>query len=332
MQHQGLSSSALLCFFSVCAIGCSSAAAPAAPPGDGGDVTQEPNPGDDGGAIHDGPGDGASDGSDAAMQGQDSGRTPVGDADTDGSPGIVVDGLDDRLVLIANGAADRCATVAGHDLCGGSCNGTCAGSTALSTYAVQTGNAAPSTDGASARVDVAGAGTDTLEWVKVDPAATGKGVYASMTRFRWSLDFYPTAITRVQAYEFDLFFGSNGWWLMMGTQCDLSSGNWNGWNEATGHWIPSAVSGCGSFFHVGAWNHVVLSFHRDPGPTGATTRYYYDGLEVNGMSHTWGLAGFTGSDKQWGDVVGVQVQQDLTGSYSGTLTSYYDGFTLEMAP
>jgi hypothetical protein len=53
---------------------------------------------------------------------------------------------------------------------------------------------------------------------------------------------------------------------------------------------------------------------------------------VNGEPHTWGLGGFTGTDPQWGDVVGVQVQQDLTSAFSGTLSSYYDDLTLEISP
>jgi hypothetical protein len=34
----------------------------------------------------------------------------------------------------------------------------------------------------------------------------------------------------------------------------------------------------------------------------------------------------------WDDVVGVQVQQDLTPSFSSTLSSYYAAMTLEISP
>jgi len=257
------------------------------------------------------------------------------DAQPDALPpgSVSVGGMNDYMVRIANGAADSCTHADGHELCGGSCNGSCAGSTADSTYTLATGTATPSLSGASTLVSVSGESTDTLEWVKLDPAAKGAGAYASDTHFTWSLDFYPTALTDMQAYEFDLFDGSNGWWLMMGSQCDLATGNWNGWDEATGHWIPSSIDDCGSFFQLNQWNHVVFRFHRDAGPVTGTTRYYYDSLEVNGVSHAWGLSGgFTGSDNGWGDVVGVQVQQDLTSSFSGTLRSYYDDFTLTISP
>jgi hypothetical protein len=53
---------------------------------------------------------------------------------------------------------------------------------------------------------------------------------------------------------------------------------------------------------------------------------------VNGVSHSWGLGGFTGRDNGWGDVVGAQVQQDLESSFAGTLSTYYDAFTFEIAP
>jgi hypothetical protein len=248
-------------------------------------------------------------------------------------PGTVrVTNLDERMFEIANGGADHCVTVDGHAYCGGSCNGSCAGSGELSSYSIATGIADPAMGASSTRVDVSGASSDTLEWVKLDPAAKGTGPYRSDTRFVWDFYVYPTTTTDVQAYEFDAFYSSNGWWLMMGTQCDLATGNWNGWNEATGHWVTSSVEDCGSFFHMGAWNHVVLRFHRDPGAVGASTRYYYDGLEVNGVGHAWGLGGFTGSDHGWGDVVGAQVQQDLKSSFSGTLHTYYDAFTLEVSP
>jgi hypothetical protein len=171
-----------------------------------------------------------------------------------------------------------------------------------------------------------------LEWVKIDPAAKGGGRYESDTHFVWDFYFYPTTTTDVQAYEFDAFYGANGWWLMMGTQCDLASGNWNGWNEATGHWVTSSVEDCGSFFRLNEWNHVVIRFHRDPGTVESTTHYYYDGLEVNGVSHAWGLGGFTGKNNGWGDVVGAQVQQDLKSSFTGTLRTYYDAFTFELSP
>jgi hypothetical protein len=246
---------------------------------------------------------------------------------------IIVSDLDEHMFKIANGGADHCTTASGHDYCAGSCNGSCAGTDAMSTYSVETGIADPATLAASSTgVDVSGPSTDTLEWIKLDPAAKGTGLYKSYTHFVWDFYFYPTATTDVQAYEFDAFFGADGYWLMMGSQCDLASGNWNGWNQATGHWIPSSIDGCGSFFHVNAWNHVIIRLHRDPGTVSSATRYYYDDLEVNGVSHSWGLPGFMGSDNDWGDVAGVQVQQDLKGSFSGTLKTYYQAFTLEISP
>ena len=240
--------------------------------------------------------------------------------------------LEKYMVQIANGGADQCTTVGANKYCGGSCNGSCAGSSALSTYSIDTGLATPSMGGTSSRVDVSGATSDTLEWVKIDPAAKGSGTHANDTHFVWDFYFYPTATEHVQAYEFDAFFSSNGWWLMMGSQCDLASGNWNGWNQATGHWTTSSVGDCGSFFNLNAWNHVVIRYHRDPGAVTGATKYYYDGLEVNGVSHTWGLPGYLGTNNGWGDVVGAQVQQDLESSFTGTLSSYYESFTFEISP
>jgi hypothetical protein len=267
-----------------------------------------------------------------ADAGKDGPADARGDADASLPPGTVrVSNLEAYMFKIANGGADHCTSVDGHDLCAGSCNGTCAGTKGLSTYSIETGIKSPAFGPSSTGVDVSGERTDTLEWVKIDPAKKGAGAYTDDTHFSWDFYFYPTTLTDVQAYEFDAFFSANGWWLMMGTQCDLASGNWNGWNQATGHWVPSAIEGCGSFFELNAWNHVTIRFHRDAGPVDGSTHYYYDDLVVNGVSHTWGLGGFTGTNNGWGDVVGAQVQQDLA-SYDGTLSTYYDAFTFEISP
>jgi hypothetical protein len=268
-------------------------------------------------------------GSDGHVDGHAGGMDSSSDAP---SGTVTVSDLDQHLFQIANGGADHCKTVGSHQLCAGSCNGACAGSGALSSYSIETGVVSPAEASTSTRVDVKGASTDTLEWVKVDPAAKGTGSHRTATHFTWDFYIYPTTTSNVQAYEFDAFYGSNGYWLMMGTQCDLALGNWNGWNEATGHWVTSSIQDCGSFFRVGEWNHIVLRVHRDVGSVGASTQYYYDDLEVNGTHHAFGLGGFHGTNKGWGDVVGVQVQQDLEASFSGTLSTYYDSFTLDISP
>jgi hypothetical protein len=267
-----------------------------------------------------------------APRSTDAGATPDAPADALPPGTITVTHLDEHMFEIGNGGADHCTASGGHAYCAGSCNGTCAGSTALSSYTVEPGILGPALGASSTRVDVSGPATDTLEWVKLDPAPKGTGPYEKDTHFVWDFYFYPTTTTHVQAYEFDAFYGANGWWLMMGTQCDLATGNWNGWNEATGHWVPSSIDNCGSFFHVNEWNHIVMHFHRDAGTVGSSTHYYYDSLDVNGVSHSWGLGGFTGRDNGWGDVVGAQVQQDLESSFAGTLSTYYDAFTFEIAP
>lgn len=305
-------------------LGCSSSdpgASPSAPGRDAGSAPSEAG----------GPGE-ADSGQDAGGgPGTDGGAPDVG-ADALPPGTVSVGHLTDYMAKIADGAADHCTTANGHAYCAGSCSGTCAGSKADSTYSVATGVASPAFDGASTQVNVSAATTDTLEWVKLDPAAIGTGPYRDDTHFLWDFYFYPTTTTGVQAYEFDAFFGANGWWLMMGTQCDLATGNWNGWDQASGKWIPSSIEGCGSFFHLNQWNHIVMRFHRDPGPVGSATSYYYDGLEVNGTSYAWGLGGHTGSHNDWDDVVGAQVQQDLMASFSGTLSSYYDAFTFDISP
>jgi hypothetical protein len=270
----------------------------------------------------------------SADAGPDARTDSASDAAPDALPPgtINIPHLDEHMFQIANGGADHCTTASSHDYCGGSCNGSCAGSTARSSYSVESKILEPAMDASSTRVEVSGPATDTLEWVKLDPAPKGSGPYQHDTHFVWDFYFYPTTTTDVQAYEFDAFYGANGWWLMMGTQCDLASGNWNGWDEATGHWVSSSVNECGSFFHVNEWNHIILRFHRDPGIVGSSTRYYYDGLEVNGVNHTWGLGGFTGRHNGWDDVIGAQVQQDLKSSFAGTLTTYYDAFTFQISP
>lgn len=244
--------------------GCGDASSrPDAASGDGGGGSEEASrSGSSGGGSGSSGGSGGSSGGEPAADagvpdtGSLSDGLPIGNdaAATDASgdalpPGTVsASGLDDSMTKIANGGADQCKTVGAHKYCGGLCDGTCAGTQTDSIYAVQTGNATPSLDGASTRVDVSNpgtdAGTDTLEWIKLDPAVKGAGAYADDTHFRWVLDFYPTSLD-IQAYEFDLFYSSNGWWLMMGTQCNLASGNWNGWNQrpGTGSPPPSTAAG-----------------------------------------------------------------------------------------
>jgi hypothetical protein len=237
------------------------------------------------------------------------------------------------------GTADVCTTANGYTYCGGSCTGACADKpgSPSSTYSITTGITNPQEDGSSTRVNVSGPSTDTLQWVKIDPAAQGSGKHNDDTHFEWDFYFYPTATDKVQAYEFDAFQAANGYELMMGSQCDLVTKNWNGWGQNSSGvttWLTSGVTDCNALFKLNQWNHIVITYHRDPGTIGKSTRYYYDSLVDNGVPQAWGLssAGYLPVYKPtWRDVVGVQVQQDLTSSFSGTLSSYYDGFNFTMS-
>jgi len=67
----------------------------------------------------------------------------------------------------------------------------------------------PALGASSTRVDVSGPATDTLEWVKLDPAPKGTGPYEKDTHFVW--DFYSTRHHDPRSgYEFDAFYGANG--------------------------------------------------------------------------------------------------------------------------
>jgi len=97
------------------------------------------------------------------------------------------------------------------------------------------------------------------------------------------------------------------------------------------HWVPSSIDDCGSFFHltVEQSSCTFTAIRETVGQHDAL--YNYDSSTVNGVSHSWGLGGFTGRENGWGDVWGLRSSRTWSRRRRRNPEHGYDAFRFEMA-
>jgi hypothetical protein len=142
---------------------------------------------------------------------------------------------------------------------------------------------------------------------------------------------------QLRALEFDpdLFTGSD--WYKMSMQCDSGTGDWEFWNEATGHWIPrdagtgdpdaptiacAMTSGLGvDHWKDGAWHHYQLYGTMDV----SSGTYTYETLVLDGATVYQNLDLVCHPLANSGQEVNIQQQIDNE-SNAGTNAIYYDNY------
>jgi hypothetical protein len=179
-------------------------------------------------------------------------------------------------------------------------------------------------------------GADGLFWYKVPPI----GEQDSMQNFVWDFYFYLSAndtVANTAALEFDVFQAVDGYKYMIGTQCNyhpsgVSHPIWNTWDATTGNWVPAVRNtetdnnpgttnaiACGPFT-TGAWHHLQYYLQRTHADsTYPQGRILYGTVSVDGSPTVWDISAPAVSST-WGDVLGLQHQQDIYSGVSGTLT------------
>jgi len=129
---------------------------------------------------------------------------------------------------------------------------------------------------------------------------------ASYTRSAFMWDFWVYLDTvDIKNLEFDLYQVVNGQRFMMGSQCNYTSGIWQGWDEASQKWI-NLPAPCPKWPPY-TWHHVVMVNHR----TGSS--YTYDNLQIDGVNHWLGTTGYP-AETSWATGYGVHIQIDQAGS------------------
>ena len=166
------------------------------------------------------------------------------------------------------------------------------------------------------------------------------------THFSWGGWFYYPDLTTVDQIEIDLnqvlsIGGSNTHTvtIIFAAQCDFTDGGgrwefFNGWPVTSS--IP-CVKGTGpGQFWTNAWNHVVISAHRDPNsscPTGPSNlcQIYYDSVYLNGVTTACsGTCKGNGADTLNWTPVGLlleNVQFGVNNSSNGSNKAYADLMT-----
>jgi hypothetical protein len=126
------------------------------------------------------------------------------------------------------------------------------------------------------------------------------------------------AATTAQALEFDTFQFVNGLNFTFGTQCDLSTGLWNVFDDATDSWIPLRIN-CTPV--ADDWYRISWKLHRSSNHTLTYDSFVVQHLNSTGTrllsqhSFTVGLTvGSAPVPKGFTDNLGVQFQIDLGGN------------------
>lgn len=165
----------------------------------------------------------------------------------------------------------------------------------------------PSKDGSSTQLYVSASQpySNVLFWNKLGPQDWA-------TSFTWDFWVYlDNASVNAENLEYDLFQYTNGREYMFGSQCSYVGGYWDVWNEATNHWIPTALP-CQKFT-PNVWHHIVWQVHRTP-----DTVMHFDSLTLDGVKHVMNYSEPSGPlPSGWTDNLGTQWQLDTP---SGPLT------------
>jgi hypothetical protein len=113
---------------------------------------------------------------------------------------------------------------------------------------------------------------------------------------------YITNLSVTQDLEFDINMYENGVGMEWGTQCNhLADGDWDLWNNVTGHWFSSGVP---CQLNNNAWNRVTLQMQRE-----SNNDLLYQSISVNGVTHTINqtVAPFHVPGGWWGMTINYQM-------------------------
>ena len=159
-----------------------------------------------------------------------------------------------------------------------------------------------------------------LFWHKV-------GAQSSYTNFLWDFWFQLSSNTNgdAQAIEFDTFQSVSLKKYMFGTQCNYSTGVWQGWNDVTGKWVdaipntatdgsPTGTTITCSKFSTGTWHHAQFFLQRT-----FAGRLLYGNVTIDGTTTQWNISA-PASTTTWADVLGFNQQLDTNAAFTGTTT------------
>jgi hypothetical protein len=107
-----------------------------------------------------------------------------------------------------------------------------------------------------------------------------------------------------QALEWDYWQAIGGVKYMAGSQCVYATGEYDGWNEVTGHWVNSSAT-CPAKYAPSVWHHVRRFWQRTNGNV-VYSCVQFDG----GTSQNMALTEPGSPNSGWGDSAGVQFQLD----------------------
>ncbi len=201
----------------------------------------------------------------------------------------------------------------GDPACSGGVN------TATATYAF--GQLPEKDANGSILLNVAGSiNANGLFWHKV-------GAQNSYSNFVWDFWFQLSNSTsnEAQAIEFDMYQSIAGKKYMFGTQCNYSSGLWQGWNDVTKIWVdarpntatdgtPTGNTITCAKFSTGTWHHAQFFLERSYGG-----RLQYGNVTIDGVTTQWNITA-PASNTSWADVLGINHQLDTNAAFSGTAT------------
>jgi hypothetical protein len=177
------------------------------------------------------------------------------------------------------------------------------------------GNASPSTDGASMKVDFIGPAFTNVLWTHTN----GSADTTTDVSVDWQL-YLSANCASMQAVESDMFNfdKTRGTKYMWGMQCNKTSGKWQIWDELNTAWVNTAVT-CA--LSCSAWHHVVQRAHSIAGDTAGCSGHpclYYDSVSVDGTDYPINQHTPSGPlPSTWTSNVGWQIQLDTDSGGSG---------------
>ncbi len=153
------------------------------------------------------------------------------------------------------------------------------------------------------------------------------GAQDSYSNFLWDFWFQLSSNTHTdaQAIEFDMFQSIGGQKYMFGTQCNYSTGVWQGWDDVTGHWVnaipntatdgnPTGNPITCTKFDTTTWYHAQFFLQRTYGG-----RLQYGNVSINGLTTQWNITAPAHSTS-WADVLGINQQLDTNAAFTGSTT------------
>jgi hypothetical protein len=192
-----------------------------------------------------------------------------------------------------------------------------------------------SLSGASMLETSTGSGVNTLGYRNLGcPTTDCEGLSNFLDDF-WL--YIPTGDAgQLRALEFDpdVFNGVD--WYKMSMQCDSATGDWQFWNEVTGHWIPRdatsqdptapkiacAMTTAQDQWKTGAWHHYQLFGEMDQ----SAGTYTYETLVLDGVT-VYDDLGLTCYPKADTEGTTLNIQQQIDNETPASASSiYYDNY------